>query len=131
MTTQFCFFMPELLCFNLSFSCFSGDSVGKNVSVSAGDPTDMGATPGVGSVPGSGRSPGGGDGNPLQYSCLGNHLGRGAWWAAVYGLTKSWTRLSTHTGIYIYTQVLHFKYRQLLFVKDKSKKKKPLSCKVK
>ena len=87
--------------------------------VSAEDPRDTGSVPGVGSIPGSGRSPGGGDGSPLQYSCLGNPMGRGAWWAAVYGLTKSWTQLSTHTGIYLYTQVLHFKYRQLLFVKDK------------
>ena len=31
-----------------------------------------------GSIPGSGRSPGVGNGNPLQYSCLGNHMDRGA-----------------------------------------------------
>ena len=37
----------------------------------------------MGSIPGSERSPGAGDGNPLQYSCLGNPVGRGAW---VYGL---------------------------------------------
>ena len=37
----------------------------------------------VGSVPGSGRSPGEGNGNPLQYSFLGNPMDRGAWWAAV------------------------------------------------
>ena len=30
-------------------------------------------------IPGSGRSPGGGHGNPLQYSCLGNPMDRGAW----------------------------------------------------
>ena len=34
-----------------------------------------------GSIPGSGRSPGEGDGNPLQYSCLGNPMDRGCWWA--------------------------------------------------
>ena len=35
---------------------------------------------GVGSIPGSGRSPGEGNGSPLQYSCLGNPMDRGAWW---------------------------------------------------
>ena len=46
-----------------------------------------------------GRSPGGGHGNPLQYFCLENAMDRGAWEAAVYGVTKSWTRLndSAHT----------------------------------
>ena len=34
-----------------------------------------------------------GDGNPLQCSCLENPRDRGAWWAAVYGVTQSWTRL--------------------------------------
>ena len=34
-------------------------------------------------IPGSGRSAGEGNGNPLQYSCLGNPMGRGAWWATV------------------------------------------------
>ena len=34
-----------------------------------------------------------GNGNPLQYSCLENPRDRGAWWAAVYGVTQSWTRL--------------------------------------
>jgi len=45
------------------------------------------------SVPASGRSPGGGHGNPLQYSCLGNPMDRGAWQATVHGVTKSWTPL--------------------------------------
>ena len=35
-----------------------------------------------------------GNGNPLQYSCLENPMDGGAWWAAVHGVTKSWTRLS-------------------------------------
>ena len=47
-----------------------------------------------GSILGSGRSLGEGDGNPLQYSCLENSMGRGAWWATVRGVTESWTRLS-------------------------------------
>ena len=50
-----------------------------------------------GSIPGSGRSLGGGNGNPLQYSCLDNPMGRGAWWATVHGIPKSRTRLSEHT----------------------------------
>ena len=41
-----------------------------------------------GSIPGSGRSPGEGNGNSLQYSCLGNPMFRGAWWATVHGITK-------------------------------------------
>ena len=41
-----------------------------------------------------GKIPGGGNGNPLQYSCLGNPTDRGAWWATVYGATKSPTQLS-------------------------------------
>ena len=48
------------------------------------------------------RSPGEGDGNPLQYSCLENPMDRGAWWAIVYGVTKSltWLKgLSTHESI--------------------------------
>ena len=36
-------------------------------------------------IPGSGRSPEGGNGNPIQYSCLGNPTDRGAWQATVYG----------------------------------------------
>ena len=41
-----------------------------------------------------GRSPGERNGNPLQYSCLEKAMDRGAWWAIVYGVAKSWTRLS-------------------------------------
>ena len=37
------------------------------------------------------------DGTPLQYSCLANPMNRGAWWAAVHGVAKSWTRLSDFT----------------------------------
>ena len=38
-----------------------------------------------------------GDGTPLQYSCLENPMDGGAWWAAVHGVPKSWTRLSDFT----------------------------------
>ena len=34
-----------------------------------------------------------GNGNPLQYCCLGNARVRGAWWAAIYGVAQSWTRM--------------------------------------
>ena len=66
-------------------------TVVKNLPVNAGDARD------VGSIPGLGKSPGVGNGNPLQYSCLGNPMDRGAWWALVHGVTNSWTQLSTHT----------------------------------
>ena len=42
----------------------------------------------MGSIPGSGRSTGEGNGNPLQYSCLGNLTDTGTWWAAVHGVEK-------------------------------------------
>ena len=46
------------------------------------------------SIPGLGKSPGERNGNPLQYSCLGNTMDRRAWRAIVPGVKKSWTRLS-------------------------------------
>ena len=46
-----------------------------------------------GYIPGSGRSPGGGHGNLLQYSCLENPMGRGAWRAALHRVAKSRTQL--------------------------------------
>ena len=64
---------------------FPGGAVVKNPSANAGD---------EGSTLGLGRSPGEGNGNPLQYSCLGNSMDRGAWWATVHGVTRSRTRLS-------------------------------------
>ena len=58
----------------------------KNSLANAGDIRD------VGSIPGSGRSPGKRNGNPLQHSCLENHMDRETvWWAAVHGVTKSRT----------------------------------------
>ena len=45
-------------------------------------------------IPELGRSPRGGNGNPLQYSCLGNPMGRGARRPTVHTVAKSWTRLS-------------------------------------
>ena len=43
----------------------------------------------MGSMPGLGKSPGEGNSNPLQFSCLGNPMDRGAWWAMVPGVTES------------------------------------------
>ena len=53
--------------------------------------TNAGDIRGKGSIPELGSSPGGGHGNPLQYSCLENLTDRGAWWAMVHRVTKSWT----------------------------------------
>ena len=50
-----------------------------------------------GSIPGSVRPPGEGNGNPLQYSCLGNPTDGGAWQATVHGVAKSRTQLSDFT----------------------------------
>ena len=43
----------------------------------------------VGLIPGSGNSFGEGNGNALQYTCLGNPMDTGAWWATVHGVTES------------------------------------------
>ena len=59
--------------------CFPGGSVVKNPQTNAGD---------TGLIPGSGRSSEEANGNPLQYSCLGNPMDRGAWWATVHGVSK-------------------------------------------
>ena len=61
----------------------------KNPPANAGDIGDEGT------IPAWGRSPGEGNGNPLQYSCLGNPLDTGAWWATVHGVAKSQIGLST------------------------------------
>ena len=64
-----------------------GVSDGKVSAYNAGD---------LGSIPGSGRSPGEGNGNSLQYSCLERvppPMDGGAWWASVYGVAQSRTRL--------------------------------------
>ena len=54
---------------------FTGGSDSKESACNAGD---------LGLIPGLGRSPGGGHDNPVQYSCLENPMGRGAWWATVH-----------------------------------------------
>ena len=61
---------------------FPGGSEGKVSACNVGD---------LGSIPGLGRYPGEGNGNSLQYSCLGNPMDRGAWKAIVYGSQESQT----------------------------------------
>ena len=75
-----------MLCFLIRYEGvrFHGGSAVKNSSANVGD---------MGSIPELGRSPGEGNGNPLQYSCLGHPMDRGAWQATVYGVEKSQTRL--------------------------------------
>ena len=58
---------------------FPGGSAVKNLPANAGD---------TGLIPGLGRSPGEENGNPLQYSCLGNPTNRVTWWATVCGVAK-------------------------------------------
>ena len=67
-------------------SGFRSGPVGKESAYNTGD---------LGLIPGSGRSPGEGNGNPLQYSCLGNPMDRGAWQATVHGVTNSRHNLGT------------------------------------
>ena len=62
-----------------AYSGSPGGVVVKNPPASAGD---------AGLIPGSRRSAGEGNGNPLYYSCLGNRMDRGAWWATVHGVAK-------------------------------------------
>ena len=71
------------LVWNTAYS-FPGGLVGKESVCNAGDLV----------FPVLGRSPGEGNGNSLQYSCLGNPMDRGAWQATVHRVVKSWTQLS-------------------------------------
>ena len=66
---------------------FPGGSMVKNVPDNAGD---------AGLITGSERSPGEENGNPLQYSCLGNPMDRGAWWVTVHRAAKNQMQLTTH-----------------------------------
>ena len=81
----------------------------KNLLVNAGD---------TGSIPGSGRSPREGNGSPLQYSCLGNPMDRGAWKATFHGVaelvmtehtTHTHTHTHTHTQSHIQTVKMRFR----------------------
>ena len=69
---------------------FPSSSAVKNLPANVGD---------MGSIPVLGRFPGGGNGNLLQYSCLGNPMDRGTWWATVHaGLKESDSWLSDHSN---------------------------------
>ena len=65
--------------YNNKIKGFPGGSVVKNLPANAED---------TGLIPGAERSPGEENGNPLQYSCLGNPMDRGVWRAAVHGVEK-------------------------------------------
>ena len=85
------------LCPVLPILGFPGGAVAKTLPVNAGD---------AGSISGSGKFPAEGNGNPLQYSCLGNAMDKGAWHAGVHGVTKSRTRLSDETTTAILSSFL-------------------------
>ena len=70
------------------------DSVVKNPPANVGD---------MGSIPGCRRSPAEGNGNLLQYSCLGNPMHREAWWATVHGIAdESDVTQRLNNNMYIY-----------------------------
>ena len=79
-----CSFPKEFILFLIFLhgDCFPDGSDGKESACIAGD---------LGLIPGWGRSPGERNAYPLQYSCLGNTMDRGAWWATVHEGHKSWT----------------------------------------
>ena len=64
----------------------------------------------LGLIPGLGRSSGVGNGNPLQYSCLGNPMDGGACQATVHGVTKSRTQLSDFTFFFLYIYPFFFRF---------------------
>ena len=90
------------------YTGFPSGSVMKNPPANARD------TRNAGLIPGWWRSPGERNGNPLQYSCLGNPMDRGAWQVIVHRVTKNWIWLHdwehtehihryTHIHTYIYS----------------------------
>ena len=84
--------LPRLLFLTSGWGCPSS-AASQGMLVVKNPPTNAGDIRDVGSIPGSGRSPGVGNGNPLQNSCLGNPMERGAWGATLHGVAKSRTRL--------------------------------------
>ena len=85
----------NLCCLNwthlTSYTGFPWGLSGKEYTCNAGD---------LGSIPGLGRSPGRGNGNPLQYSHLGNSMDRRVWWAVVHWVTKCQIQPSDWTTSY-------------------------------
>ena len=87
-----CFFF----CIYWSIGGFPGGASGKEPACRCTRHKQHGFDPGLG------RSPGEGNGNPLQYSCLGNPMDRGAWWASVHGVSKDghdWSDWAQHAQI--------------------------------
>ena len=77
----------------------------------------------AGVIPGLGRSSEVGNGSLLQCSCLGSSMDRGAWRAAVHGVTKNWTWLNTHTHTHTRPQTYIFfigSKQVLLNIRDES-----------
>ena len=69
-------------------------------------PANAGDLRDTGSIPGLGRSSGGGNGNPFQYSHLGNLMDREAWGLQSVGVTKSWARLNDFHSLHtLFTQL--------------------------
>ena len=80
---------------------FLDGSDGKESACNAGD---------LGSIPGLGRSPREGNGYSLQCSCLENPMDRGAWWATVHRVAKSWTeRLTLSVSFYFHNDLDYLK----------------------
>ena len=80
--------MAEILAMNRIYASWSDGRDLSSVSKVKNLPANAGEAEDLGSILWSGKSPGGGNGNPLQYSCLGNPMDRGAWRATVHGVTK-------------------------------------------
>ena len=96
---------------------FPSGSDGKEFACNAGE---------LSSIPGSGVSPGEGNGNPLQYFCLGNPIDRGAWWTLVHGVTKSWTQLSNK---HLSSEIIQLSLRNSLYVPNLFWHQRPVSWK--
>ena len=90
---------------------FPGGSVGKESPCNAEDAI---------AIPGSGRFPGVGNGDPLQYSYLENSMDRGAWWAIVHRVTKSWTcmRMLVQQGTLGQGELTYLFYKKHLKIRE-------------
>ena len=84
----------------------------------------------AGSIPGSGRSPGGANGSSFRYSCLGNPMDRGAYWATVHGVQNSRTPQSdwSHTHTHTHTQDIYYIKAHLLLLLSCFSRVRPTLC---
>ena len=99
----FLYFKVPFLFKLLAIFLILGFPGGSEVKASACNVGDLDA------IPGLGRSPGEGNGNPLQYYCLENPMGRGAWWAILYRVANSRTLLSNFTSLhFLIIKIEHF-----------------------